>query len=103
MCNCLENYFEIRFAELDASLNIIKELQEAEDKENAIIELKKRIERDMVEARLENALEHLKNKNIDSILTVCEAKGIPFSLASEMTSEVERNHLDILSRLDSYI
>ena len=102
MCDYID-YYENKLAKLDANLEIIKELQESEDKEHSIIELKKRIERDIAKIRIEEALDGLNCNNLNSLITLCNAKRISDQQVCELTSELNKNLLDFLSRLDSYI
>lgn len=102
MCDYID-YYENTLAKLDAKLEIIKELQESEDKERSIIELKKRIERDIAKIRIEEALDGLNCRNLHSLTTLCNAERISDQQMCELTSELNKNLFDFLSRLDSYI
>ena len=99
----MEGDFGLRFAELDASLKIIKELQESEDKENTIIKIKERIDHDTHKLKIEQMLDDLFYEFTDSIKTLCKENPILRGQKGGIYNAFEGSRAKILSMIDSYI
>ena len=99
----MEGYYGLKFAELNASLKIIKELQESEDKENTIIKIKERIDHDTHQLKIEQMLDDLFYEFTDSIQTLCKENPALRRQRGGIYNAFEGSRAKILSMIDSYI
>ena len=86
----MKDYYGLKFAELNAGLKIIKELQESEDKENTII-------------KIEQMLDELLYEFMDSIKTLCKENPALRGQECGIYDAFEGSRAKILSMIDSYI
>ena len=97
------NRFEIKLKELNACSKIIKELEESENKENSIIELRKRIDHDTHKLKIEQMLDDLFYEFMDSINTLCKENPTLRRQKGGIDYAFEGSRAKILSMIDSYI
>ena len=96
------NRFEIELKELNACSKIIKELEESENKETSIIELRKRIDHDTHKLKIEQMLADLFYEFKDSINTMCKEKPTLRGQTGEIYYAFEGSRAKILSMIDLY-
>ena len=94
------NRFEIKLKELNACSEIIKELEESENKENSIIELRKRIEHNIDIVKAEEVLDDLNSHNIAKMHSLCKMGRISVAQRNELISEVNKNYKKALTMLN---
>lgn len=94
------NRFDIKLKELTACSEIIKELEESENKDNSISELNKRIERNIDMVKAEEVLNDLNSHNIAKMHLLCKMGIISVAQRNELIREVNKNYKKALTKLN---